>query len=36
MYVDDSRFAKNYEDVREGLTGYLRDAMKAYADARLT
>jgi MerR family transcriptional regulator, thiopeptide resistance regulator len=36
MYVDDSRFAKNYEDVREGLTVYMRDAMKAYADARLT
>jgi DNA-binding transcriptional MerR regulator len=36
MYVDDSRFAKNYEDVREGLTVYVRDAMKAYADARLT
>src|SRR5215207_9822671 len=27
MYVDDPRFAKNYEDVREGLTAYLRDAM---------
>jgi MerR family transcriptional regulator, thiopeptide resistance regulator len=36
MYVDDSRFAKNYEDVRDGLTVYMRDAMKAYADARLT
>jgi MerR family transcriptional regulator, thiopeptide resistance regulator len=36
MYVDDPRFAKNYEDVRAGLTAYLRDAMKAYADARLT
>jgi MerR family transcriptional regulator, thiopeptide resistance regulator len=36
MYVDDSRFAKNYEDVREGLTVYMRDAMKAYAYARLT
>ncbi len=36
MYVDDPRFAKNYEDVREGLTTYVRDAMKAYADARLS
>jgi MerR family transcriptional regulator, thiopeptide resistance regulator len=36
MYVDDPRFAKNYEDVRPGLTAYLRDAMQAYADARLT
>ncbi len=35
MYVDDPRFAKNYEDVREGLTVYVRDAMKAYADTRL-
>jgi DNA-binding transcriptional MerR regulator len=35
MYVDDPRFAKNYEDVRDGLTTYLRDAMTAYADARL-
>jgi DNA-binding transcriptional MerR regulator len=35
MYVDDPRFGKNYEQVREGLTPYLRDAMKAYADVRL-
>lgn len=35
MYVDDERFARNYEDVRAGLTAYLRDAMKAYAEARL-
>ena len=36
MYVDDPRFAQNYEEVREGLTAYLRDAMAAYADARLS
>ncbi|MGH8774513.1 MAG: TipAS antibiotic-recognition domain-containing protein [Jiangellaceae bacterium] len=35
MYVDDPRFAKNYEEVRAGLTPFMRDAMKAYAEARL-
>ncbi|MBD0292878.1 MAG: MerR family transcriptional regulator [Jiangellaceae bacterium] len=36
MYVDDPRFAPNYEQVREGLTAYLRDAMAAYANVRLS
>lgn len=36
MYVDDERFARNYESVRPGLAAYLRDAMKVYAEARLS
>lgn len=36
MYVDDERFAQNYESVRPGLAAYMRDAVKAYADARLS
>lgn len=35
MYVDDERFARNYENVRTGLAAYVRDAMAAYASARL-
>ena len=35
MYVDDERFRANYERVAEGLTEYQRDAMAAYAAARL-
>lgn len=35
LYVDDERFARNYENVRAGLTRYMRDAMEAYARARL-
>lgn len=35
LYVDDERFARNYESVRTGLTAYLRDGMEAYANARL-
>ncbi|WP_166346233.1 MerR family transcriptional regulator [Phytoactinopolyspora limicola] len=36
MYVDDERFAQNYESVRTGLAAYLRDAMKVYAETRLS
>ncbi|MGH8828336.1 MAG: MerR family transcriptional regulator [Jiangellaceae bacterium] len=36
MYVDDDRFARNYESVRPGLAEYMRDAIKAYADTRLS
>lgn len=35
MYVNDERFARNYEDVRPGLAAYMRDAMKVYAEANL-
>nr|WP_281352324.1 TipAS antibiotic-recognition domain-containing protein [Phytoactinopolyspora alkaliphila] len=36
MYVDDERFARNYESVRPGLAAYLRDAMAVYAQVRLS
>lgn len=32
MYVDDERFARNYEDVEPGLAAYVRDAIEANAD----
>ncbi|MEV4899920.1 MerR family transcriptional regulator [Citricoccus sp. NPDC055426] len=32
MYVQDPRFAKTYEDLRPGLSRYLRDAIHANAD----
>lgn len=35
MYVDDERFRANYERIAEGLSAYQRDAMAAYAAARL-
>jgi hypothetical protein len=35
MYVDDERFAKNYRKIAQGLAEYQRDAMAAYAAARL-
>jgi len=35
MYVDDERFAVNYRKIAEGLAEYQRDAMAAYAAARL-
>lgn len=35
MYVDDDRFKANYERIAEGLAEYQRDAMIAYAEARL-
>jgi len=35
MYLDDPRFAANYEAFAPGLAAYLRDAMAVYADARL-
>jgi MerR family transcriptional regulator, thiopeptide resistance regulator len=35
MYVDDGRFGDNYERVAVGLAAYVRDAMAAYAGARL-
>lgn len=34
MYVDDPRFAANYEKYAPGLAAFLRDAMHAYCDAR--
>ncbi|GGO67344.1 MerR family transcriptional regulator [Nonomuraea cavernae] len=36
MQVDDERFGANYERIAEGLSGYMRDAMLAYAHARLS
>ena len=36
LYVDDERFRQNIGDGDDGLVEYLRDAMNAYADARLT
>ncbi|MEU0280883.1 MerR family transcriptional regulator [Streptomyces sp. NPDC088551] len=36
MYVDDERFTVTYERVTPGLAVYQRDAMAAYADARLS
>ena len=35
MYVDDERFRSNYERIADGLAEYHRDAMAAYAGARL-
>ncbi|WP_338932373.1 MerR family transcriptional regulator [Streptomyces netropsis] len=34
-YVDDPRFRANYDKIADGLAVYQRDAMTAYADARL-
>lgn len=34
MYVDDARFAANYENIRPGLAAYMRDAMHAFCDAK--
>ncbi|MGB4593591.1 MAG: MerR family transcriptional regulator [Coriobacteriia bacterium] len=34
MYVLEPRFAKHYEDIRQGLAVYWRDAIRAYAAAR--
>ncbi|GES02055.1 MerR family transcriptional regulator [Acrocarpospora corrugata] len=36
MQVDDERFRANYERIAEGLAVYMRDAMAAYAHARLS
>jgi len=36
MYVDDPRFAANYEKVKPGLAAFMRDAMGYYADHTLT
>ncbi|MDQ6727316.1 MAG: MerR family transcriptional regulator [Actinomycetota bacterium] len=36
MYVDDQRFRATYERIAGGLSGYQRDAMVAYAEARLS
>ncbi|GAA4632536.1 MerR family transcriptional regulator [Actinoallomurus vinaceus] len=36
MYVEDARFRDNYEKVTEGLAEFQRDAMAAYARARLS
>ncbi len=35
MYADDERFRSNYDRIADGLAGYQRDAMAAYAEARL-
>ncbi|MEU6882289.1 MerR family transcriptional regulator [Streptomyces sp. NPDC046712] len=35
-YVDDPRFRANYDKIADGLALYQRDAMVAYADARLS
>ncbi len=35
LYVDDDRFRQNIGQGDDALVDYLRDAMKAYADARL-
>lgn len=34
-YVDDSRFRATFDGVAPGLAEYQREAMAAYADARL-
>jgi MerR family transcriptional regulator, thiopeptide resistance regulator len=36
LYVDDTRFTETIDATRAGLSAYLRDAMAAYATARLT
>jgi DNA-binding transcriptional MerR regulator len=36
LYTEDLRFRANYDRVRPGLADYLRDAMAAYASARLS
>ncbi|MCO5970136.1 MerR family transcriptional regulator [Actinoallomurus soli] len=36
MYVNDPRFRENYEKITEGLAEFQRDAMAAYARARLS
>ncbi|MEU6713734.1 TipAS antibiotic-recognition domain-containing protein [Nonomuraea sp. NPDC046802] len=36
MQAQEERFRANYEQVAEGLAAYMRDAMTAYAHARLT
>lgn len=35
MFVDDERFTATYDRIAVGLAAYYRDAMAAYADARL-
>lgn len=35
MYVDDPRFATNYDAITPGLAEYYRDAMAVYADTQL-
>ena len=35
MYVDDERFTATYDRIAVGLAAYYRDAIAAYADARL-
>lgn len=34
MYVDDPRFAANYEKYRPGMAVFMRDAMHAYCNAQ--
>ena len=36
MYVDDARFAANYESIAPGLAVFMRDAMTVWAEANLT
>ncbi len=33
MYVDDPRFAKNYNDIEPGLAQYMSEAMKVFAES---
>src|SRR5690606_21771992 len=35
MYVDDPRFTQNYDKHGDGTAAFIRDAMKAYAEANL-
>ncbi|MQA09153.1 MAG: MerR family transcriptional regulator [Pseudonocardiaceae bacterium] len=35
LYVDDARFTASIDEVASGLASYMRDAMTAYAEARL-
>jgi DNA-binding transcriptional MerR regulator len=36
MYIADQRFTKNYEEIRPGMAQYVRDAIHANAERRLT
>ncbi|MGH3433605.1 MAG: TipAS antibiotic-recognition domain-containing protein [Thermocrispum sp.] len=35
MYVADPRFTANYDRHADGTAGFIRDAMKAYAERNL-
>jgi hypothetical protein len=36
MYIADQRLTKNYEEIRPGMAQYVRDAIHANAERRLT